>query len=470
VFALYWLTRRRGVQNALLIASSYLFYGWWDYRFCALMAVSSLVDYFIGLAMGSAESQRKRRMLLAISVTANLGLLGVFKYFNFFEDNLAALASQFGWTLNWGTLEIILPVGISFYTFQTMSYTIDIYRKKLKPTRSIIDYLAFVSFFPQLVAGPIERAKNLLPQFAKSRTFDVDQASDGCRQILWGFLKKLLIADRLAVFVDSVYGEPSMASGPMLVLATIGFAVQIYCDFSAYSDIAIGTAKLFNIRLMRNFAYPFFAQSTTELWQRWHISLSTWLRDYVCLPIDRLGRSRAWRVTSIFVTFLVCGLWHGAAWHFVAWGGMNGALVAGETRKKRIRTTVPGGEDLLPNPRVFIRIVATFGIFCATVLFFRASSMHDALLIWKRIIADVVSPAAYSGMVEHLLADKVTSVTFLLVVAFFAIEWVQRRHAHPFVFEKAPLSMRWAIYSTCIWASLFFMPTETTNPFIYFVF
>lgn len=471
VFALYWLARRRELQNSLLIAASYLFYSWWDYRFCALMLLSSLVDYGIGLAMESAECRRRRRILLWVSVVANLGLLGIFKYFNFFTDNLAALASEVGWTLNWGTLEIILPVGISFYTFQTMSYTIDIYRRQLKPTRNIIEYLAFVSFFPQLVAGPIERAKNLLPQFAKCRSFDRELATDGCRQILWGFFKKLVIADRLAMFVDSVYGEPSLVGGPILVLATIGFAVQIYCDFSAYSDIAIGTAKLFNIRLMRNFSYPFFSQSSTELWQRWHISLSTWLRDYVYLPLCGQGHSPARRIASIFATFLASGLWHGAAWHFVAWGGLNGLVRASETKKNRIPTNMPGGEDLIPPPQVLRRICMTFAIFCATMLFFRANSIADAFAIWQAILADAFSPTAYARVFEQLSADKFfLTITWGLVGMLFAIEWVQRRHPHPLVFSDASPSLRWAVYSTCLWSSLFFMPTETANPFIYFVF
>ena len=285
VFALHWVQRNRTGQNVVLILASYLFYGWWDYRFCGLMLISSLVDFTMGRALSRTVSTNHRRLWLAISLVNNLGLLGFFKYFNFFRENFVQLTQQVGWQVNAGTLEIILPVGISFYTFQTLSYTIDVYRKRLEPTASLTQYLAFVSFFPQLVAGPIERATSLLPQLPHRRNFDETLSREGLRQILWGLIKKLILADRLAVIVDTYYGDPTPRTGPMLALGTICFAFQIYCDFSAYSDLAIGTARLFGIRLSRNFAYPYFAQSPSEFWRRWHISLSTWFRDYVYVPL-----------------------------------------------------------------------------------------------------------------------------------------------------------------------------------------
>ena len=285
VFGLYWSLRASRHQNLIIVLASYTFYGWWDYRFCTLILISSLIDFLIGRKIGQTENKASRKLLLTISLTCNLGLLALFKYYGFFAENFLAFAQSFGWTPNDLTLNLVLPVGISFYTFQTLSYTIDVYRGQLKPSTSVIDYLAFVSFFPQLVAGPIERGTNLLPQFQKQRSFNVEDATDGCRLILWGFFKKLAIADILAVPVDAAYDHWDEASGAQLGLATVFFAFQIYCDFSAYSDIAIGTARLFSIKLMRNFAYPYFSQSLSEFWGRWHISLSTWFRDYVYIPL-----------------------------------------------------------------------------------------------------------------------------------------------------------------------------------------
>ena len=358
VFLLYWLRPQQKWQNSILVLASYFFYGWWDYRFCLLMLLSSLVDYFIGIAVHATDDRRIQRRYLILSLISNLGLLGYFKYYNFFSDSLVSLLNQFGWSVHPVIAEVILPVGISFYTFQTLSYTIDIYRGKLEPTRNLIDYLAFVSFFPQLVAGPIERATNLLPQFTVKREFSRSEASEGGRQILWGFFKKLVIADRMAVGVDAVYDNLADASGVSLLLATIFFAFQIYCDFSAYSDIAIGTAKMFRINLMRNFAYPYFSQSVTEFWRRWHISLSTWFRDYVFIP---LGGSRCWapRVCfNLMVTFVLSGLWHGADWKFIVWGAINGAALVVEKvlMVQRPRSDVPGGENDIPAVSVFVRM------------------------------------------------------------------------------------------------------------------
>ncbi len=322
VFAVYWALRDRRWQNAFLLIMSYVFYGWWDWRFCGLMLLSSLIDFVISLRLDQTGSPRKRRALLSASLGCNLALLGTFKYYGFFVENLCAALTQLGLDLHLTTYQIVLPVGISFYTFQTLSYTIDVYRRQLEPTRSLIDYLAFVSFFPQLVAGPIERASHLLPQFASPRSFDPLIARDGLRLILWGMAKKILVADRLAIIVDQIYGSVGTAHGPLLAFGTVCFAFQIYCDFSAYSEIAKGTGQLFGIRLMRNFAYPYFSQSLGEFWRRWHISLSTWFRDYVYIP---LGGSKvsAFRMRfNLLATFLISGFWHGAAWRFLVWGAI----------------------------------------------------------------------------------------------------------------------------------------------------
>ena len=289
VFLFYWSLpgEPRGIRNAFLLIASYIFYGWWDWHFLGLILLNSTVDYVLGLSLHQTQSNRKRKILLGISLTTNLGILGFFKYYDFFIDSAMEVLQTIGLQANFHTLAIILPVGISFYTFQTLSYTIDIYRGKIAPTHNIIAYFAFVSFFPQLVAGPIERASHLLPQFLQRKNFDLEQAKDGLRQILWGLFKKTVIADNLAPYVDKIFSNYEAYPGPMLLLGTVYFAVQIYCDFSGYSDMAIGTARLFGFDLKRNFAYPYFSRDIGEFWRRWHISLSTWFRDYVYIPLGR---------------------------------------------------------------------------------------------------------------------------------------------------------------------------------------
>lgn len=468
VFLLYWLKPQQKWQNSILVLASYFFYGWWDYRFCLLMLLSSLVDYFIGIAVHATDDRRIQRRYLILSLISNLGLLGYFKYYNFFSDSFVSLLNQFGWSVHPVIAEVILPVGISFYTFQTLSYTIDIYRGKLEPTRNLIDYLAFVSFFPQLVAGPIERATNLLPQFTVKREFSRSEASEGGRQILWGFFKKLVIADRMAVGVDAVYDNLADASGVSLLLATIFFAFQIYCDFSAYSDIAIGTAKMFRINLMRNFAYPYFSQSVTEFWRRWHISLSTWFRDYVFIP---LGGSRCWapRVCfNLMVTFVLSGLWHGADWKFIVWGAINGAALVVEKvlMVQRPRSDVPGGENDIPAVSVFVRMGYTFVIICVGWIFFRAASVSSAWLILYKIASlplTIADPAS-------LVLDQAVRKGIGYLVVFVIIEWGFRRHLHPIVVAKLPVAVRWTVYTIVIWATIKTMLVNAVNPFIYFTF
>ena len=477
VFGLYWVIRRRTAQNLLLIAASYFFYGWWDYRFCLLMLASSLVDFFVGWALRANERVSVRRSLLGLSLIANLGLLGVFKYFNFFADNFEALATTVGWSVSPVTLRFVLPVGISFYTFQTMSYTIDVYRGKLKATSSLVDYLAFVSFFPQLVAGPIERATRLLPQFAASRQFDFEQARQGCRQILWGFFKKIALADRLAVLVNDSYANPELLTGPELALATVFFAFQIYCDFSAYSDIAIGTAKLFNIHLMRNFAYPYFSQDIAEFWRRWHISLSTWFRDYVFIPLGGSRTSAPRRALNVVATFVLSGLWHGAAWHFVLWGGINGGAMVGSELPKRGKGSnkataddVPGGERLLPTAGTLARMLSTFCIVCVAWVFFRAETMGDALLILGRIAQDLFSGPGYLAVATSLDGSKFARKTLVVLVLFVFIEWLQRRRGCPLELDHWRLPARWATYTLLIWATFDLVPQSGSQEFIYFTF
>lgn len=477
VFAVYWSVRRRTVQNVLLILASYVFYGWWDYRFCLLMLVSSLVDFLVGLALRSREQLTIRRALLGLSLIANLGLLGVFKYFNFFAETFEVLATTVGWHVSPVTLRLVLPVGISFYTFQTMSYTIDVYRRKLDATASLVDYLAFVSFFPQLVAGPIERATRLLPQFASPRVFDFDRARQGCRQILWGFFKKIALADRLAVLVNEGYSNPASLTGPELALTTVFFAFQIYCDFSAYSDIAIGTAKLFNIHLMRNFAYPYFSQSIGEFWRRWHISLSTWFRDYVFIPLGGSRTSPSRRALNVLVTFVLSGLWHGAAWRFVLWGGINGGAVAGSelpgrgsAPKKQEAAGVPGGDRLVPTLGTSIRMAGTFAVVCVAWIFFRAETIGDAFLILGTIVRDVFSADGYLAAAAYLDSSKFIRKTVVVLTVFVFVEWLQRRKACPLEFDHWHLPFRWATYTVLIWTTLDMVPQSGSQEFIYFEF
>ena len=323
VFLVYWKLNHKS-QNIFLVVASYVFYGWWDWRFLFLLLASTFIDFFVGLAINVTESQSRRRVFLIASILANLGILGFFKYYDFFVTSLQqALASIGLQTSSLTTLGIILPVGISFYTFQTMSYAIEIYQKKIQPTRSFLEFMGFVSFFPQLVAGPIERASNLLGQFKENRVFNYHLAIDGCRQMLWGFFKKIVIADNLAGIVDNIYGSAFSVSGWQLALATFFFAFQVYCDFSGYSDIALGTARLFGFHLTRNFNFPYFSKNIIQFWQRWHITLSSWLKDFVFMPLSRWGRHQLTLVRyarNIVITFAISGLWHGANWTFIFWG------------------------------------------------------------------------------------------------------------------------------------------------------
>lgn len=328
-FAIYWMlaARHKTARNILIILGSYLFYGWWDWRFLILLLLSSLIDFANGWLIGNAQNQAHKKLFLSASLVAQLGLLAYFKYFNFFQDSFIDLLRNFGFHDSFTIVKIILPVGISFYTFQTLSYVIDVYYGKLKPTKNIIDFLAFVSFFPQLVAGPIERAAHMIPQFSRTQKFNYPQAVDGLRLMLWGFFKKLVIADTLSKFVDIYYNSPSQHSTTFAWLAILGFAFQIYCDFSGYSDIAMGCAKTLGFELMVNFRTPYFSSTFSEFWQRWHIALSTWFRDYVYIPLGGNRGTFFLFARNIFITFLLSGLWHGANYTFIIWGAAHAFLL-----------------------------------------------------------------------------------------------------------------------------------------------
>ena len=358
VFAVYWaLHNSLRSQNIMLLTASYIFYGWWDARFLSLIVASTVVDYLLGQYLAAATNALKRKLLLTASMIFNLGLLGVFKYYNFFMENFMEIANSVGLNTNPVLLKIALPVGISFYTFQTMSYTIDIYRKQLEPTKDFIAFAAFVGYFPQLVAGPIERASNLLPQMSKRRYFDYQKAVDGMRQALWGLFKKVVIADAVAPLVDQAFGDPSGFSAIALITGALLFSIQIYCDFSGYSDIAIGISKLFGIDLMQNFRTPYFSRDIAEFWRRWHISLSTWFRDYLYIPLGGSRGSTALKVRNTFAIFIVSGFWHGANWTFIIWGLINALLFLPLLLAKRNRSN-------LNDPEIsdLHRILLTFSI------------------------------------------------------------------------------------------------------------
>ena len=472
-FPLYWGLRQRRAQNVLIVLASYVFYGWWDWRFCGLMLAASLLDYAVGLGLEKTDVLRRRKLLLALGLTANLGLLAYFKYFNFFAESLQAAAASVGWTMDLPTLKVVLPVGISFYTFQTMSYSIDIYRRQLRATPHLVEYLAYVSFFPQLVAGPIERATHLLPQFFRARVFNPAQAVDGCRQMLWGFFKKMVVADNLAPVVDAVFLKPADCTGGELAVATVLFAVQIYCDFSAYSDIAIGLAKLFGFELMRNFANPYFSQSLGEFWRRWHISLTTWFKDYVYLPLGGSRVSKPRRVCNVLVTFLLSGLWHGASWNFVAWGAINGLAVLPETlssnRATRGVSEVAGGESILPSPKTAGRMLLTFALVCLGWIFFRAHSLSDACLIVQRIFRDVFYLEGYFLGLTRLQERPAGTFVLWMIVLVALVEWLQRREPHALTVHRWPQALRWAAY-LALATAIVLAGTYSTGLFIYFQF
>jgi len=467
VFLLYWFVANKNLrlQNFLIVVSSYIFYGWWDWRFLSLIIFSSLIDFFIGKKLSICEKPSSRKFLIGASLALNLGLLGVFKYFNFFIDNFSQAFSLFGIALNPNRLSIVLPVGISFYTFQTLSYSIDVYRKKMEPTNDLISFLAFVSFFPQLVAGPIERASNLLPQFYRKRIFNNKDASNGLRQILWGLFKKVVIADNCAEYVNIIFSNSSSHSGSSLLIGTLFFAFQIYGDFSGYSDIAIGTAKLFGFRLMKNFAFPYFSRDIAEFWRRWHISLSTWFRDYLYIPLGGSRGSLFLKIKNTFIIFVVSGFWHGANWTFIIWGFLNAAyfLPLLISNKNRVNLDIAAKGKFLPSIKEFIQILFTFSLTLIAWIFFRAENTQQAFAIIGELFSYSILSAPYF--------PKQFSVLPYLLLIFIVLEWIGRENN--FAIEKVYLSCklfyRWTFFSFLIFLIVMYMQTKET-PFIYFQF
>ncbi len=464
VFALYWFVFQKHLraQNLLIVVSSYVFYGWWDWRFLALILFSTLVDYAIGVLLHKEDRPSQRKLYLWTSIVVNIGLLGFFKYYNFFIDNFTTAFTFFGAPIEPNSLNIILPVGISFYTFQTLSYTIDVYRRKLEPTKDVVAFAAFVSFFPQLVAGPIERATNLLPQFYRQRQFHYSKAVDGLRQILWGLFKKVVIADNCAIFVNTIFEGHSNYSASTLFLGAVFFAFQIYCDFSGYSDIAIGTARLFGFNLRQNFAFPYFSRDMAEFWRRWHISLTTWFRDYVYIPLGGSKGGQWMQLRNVLIIFLVSGFWHGTNWTFIAWGALNAAyfLPLLWMNRNRKHTDVVAEHSLLPSVKELILMGLTFMATVMAWVLFRADSLSHAM-------------AYYKGMFSSsIMSLPEIRPTFLLVFLFIfvVVEWFGRRrqYAIEILWVSYPRWVRLSIYYVIV--MIIFLYGSKEKEFIYFQF
>jgi len=409
VFVLYWFVFNTNLkaQNSLILISSYVFYGWWDFRFLSLIFLSTIVDYIIGLNIPKQDSDKKQKFLLWCSVLFNLSVLGFFKYYNFFVDSWIDLFSSVGYEIKsvW-TLNIILPVGISFYTFQTMSYTIDIYRKKLEPTKNFISFASFVSFFPQLVAGPIERASNLLPQILKKRSFKYEQGIQGFRLIIWGMFKKVVIADSLAPIVDGTFNNYQDFGGGTLWMGAIYFGFQIYCDFSGYSDIAIGTSKLFGFELMSNFKFPYFSRNIGEFWRRWHISLSTWFRDYLYIPLGGSKHGKLRSIRNIFVIFLVSGFWHGANWTFIVWGVYHSILFLPSflfNTNRNYTSSIIGENSFLPTLKELLQVGITFLLVSIGWVFFRSENINNSFKFLNQIFTDFSLKSEFEWLNIYLL-------------------------------------------------------------------
>lgn len=469
VFLLYWSLRSLRWQNSVLVISGAVFYGWWDWRYLGLLLFTSGVDLLVALELDRTDAPRRRKLLLGISLIANLGLLGFFKYYDFFAQSFADAYTLFGQRPDVRLLHLVLPVGISFYTFQSLSYTIDVYRRELKAVRDPLVFFAFVAFFPQMLAGPIERARNMLPQFQRRRTFERTSAIDGSRQMLWGLFKKVVIADQCAPFVDAIFDGSGPHSANQLVLGCVLFAFQIYGDFSGYSDIAIGCARLFGMTLMRNFAFPYFSRDIAEFWRRWHISLSTWFRDYVYIP---LGGSRGgpWkRIRNTSIIFLLSGLWHGANYTFLIWGAIHALLflplLLRGTNRQHANTVAE--KRSLPSFKELCNMTVTFVLVTLAWVFFRAVDLGSA---WNVLQGIIEGYAHAPGQVQRLPLMAVTTPVVPFILIMLVAEWIQRDRLHALQDLERALSrpVRWIGYYGLLLVVLYHYGEE--QAFIYFQF
>ena len=457
-FFLYWAIKETKYQNIFILMSSYVFYGWWDWRFFFLIFLSTLVDYFVAMRIEQTHKKKSKKIYLLISIIFNLSILGFFKYYNFFIDSWIELLSKIGYQVTdvW-TLKIILPVGISFYTFQTMSYSLDVYRSKIKATKDFISFASFVSFFPQLVAGPIERASNLLPQILSKRKFDYKQSVNGLRLILWGLFKKVVIADSLSLLVNPIFENYTSLNGGELLLGLIYFSFQIYCDFSGYSDIAIGTAKMFGIELRSNFIFPYFSRDISEFWRRWHVSLSSWFRDYIYIPLGGSKKGKWITIRNIFIIFIISGFWHGANFTFIAWGLIHALLylvIALSNKNRRYTTSIVAENRMTPSIKEIFQISSTFFTVMISWVFFRSNTITDSFLYLKKMMINFDIPISYrTGLVY--------------VIFFIMCDWLNRKD------ERNPLNIsivyvRWTAYILML--LLILGHGGQKNEFIYFQF
>ncbi|SOD88708.1 MBOAT family O-acyltransferase [Spirosoma fluviale] len=467
VFLLYWFVFNKKLkqQNLFLILVSYLFYSFWDWRFLFLLIFSTFLDYYTGLRIFQSDSKKHRKIWLFTSIGINLGFLGYFKYYNFFIESFANLLHQFGLGYSYIPLTIILPIGISFYTFHGLSYVIDIYYGRVRPTTNYVDYSLFVSFFPLLVAGPIERATHLLPQVQVPRKFDANKAADGLRQILWGLFKKVVIADGCAMAVNKIFDNSSEYTSSSLILGAVLFSFQIYGDFSGYSDIALGVARLFGFELLQNFKFPYFSRDVAEFWRRWHISLSSWFKDYLYIPLGGSKGGTWTRIRNTFIIFLVSGFWHGANWTFIIWGLLHALFIVPSiifnTNRRNLSIVAAG--RWMPTVWEFSQILFTFGLVSFAWIFFRSESLSKAFTYISGIFSSSIFKLPNKGTLDkYLLAN---------ILIFMAIEWIGRENKYAIekvgVFQYKPV--RWLIYSSIIFFIGMFMKT-TESPFIYFQF
>ncbi|MGD0709913.1 MAG: MBOAT family O-acyltransferase [Bacteroidales bacterium] len=469
VFILYWfcVSKNLKLQNLLIVVSSFIFYAWWDWRFLILLSTSAFVDYNVAIQIEkNSDNKTKSNLYLSLSIVTNLGILFFFKYFNFFTENFIAAFQLLGYKFSPITLKIILPIGISFYTFKTLSYIIDVTRGKIKPASSIVDYFAYVSFFPQLIAGPIERATNLLPQFYSKRVFSYPLAVDGLKQILWGFFKKIVIADQSSEYVNIIFNHSANYTGSTLVLGAFLFSIQIYADFSGYSDMAIGTARLFGFNTRQNFAFPYFSRNIAEFWRSWHISLTSWLTDYVFTPLSIKWRNLGYAGTGValFITFVLCGFWHGANWTFIIWGALNALYyVLFLLLKKGGKTTkIVAKGKIFPSWVEAGKMVVTFLLVMFAWIFFRADSISHAM----NYISGIFSMTLFTA---PFMFPKI-NILIIMIVLFFIFEWLGReqRYAIEYLGLKWPKFLRWSFYYLLVLIIGFF--SGNGQNFIYFQF